>query len=149
MVKSMHMFIQLAPGAIFHRTFMKTLFTSTATANWTLVALIYSSKKYSILRICHLSFLMTFLVKDNPHYFSDWLNGVLHCFQHYFNHIIPTAHIIHVFLSFTRTRLGLRTVLPKDTPMKAPEDPVQLESGDSRLQGTQFIVSHGGLSSLF
>ena len=31
------------------------------------------------------------------------------------------------FLGFTSTRLGLWSVLPKDTPTKKPEDPVRLE----------------------
>ena len=47
--KSMHMFIQGASAAIFASTFMKTLFTSSATANRTLVALIYTTENSSIL----------------------------------------------------------------------------------------------------
>ena len=37
------------------------------------------------------------------------------------------------FFGFTRTRLGLWTVSPKDTPTKSPVDPVRLKQGISRL----------------
>ena len=60
----------------------------------------------------------------------DYLNGVLHLLQQYASHITATAHIIHIFLGFTSTRLGLWRVLPKDTPTKKkPEDPVRPEPG--------------------
>ena len=39
LVKGMSMFIQLPPAALSACTYMKTLFTSAATANWTLMVL--------------------------------------------------------------------------------------------------------------
>ena len=42
----MHMFIQRAPAAIFACTFMKTLFTRVATADRTLITLIYTIEKF-------------------------------------------------------------------------------------------------------
>ena len=43
-LKSMHMFIQQAPAAILACTFMKTLFTGTANANRSLMALVYTNE---------------------------------------------------------------------------------------------------------
>ena len=43
-LKSMHMFIQRAPAAILACTFMKTLFTGTANANRSLMALVYTNE---------------------------------------------------------------------------------------------------------
>ena len=45
LLKSMIMFIQRAPAAIFACTFMKALFTSAATTNLALMALIYTVEK--------------------------------------------------------------------------------------------------------
>ena len=45
-----------APAAIFTGTFVKTLFDSAATANWTQMALIYTIKKLSTSGLCRLSF---------------------------------------------------------------------------------------------
>ena len=45
MVKCMSIFVHQAPSAI-DCTFMKTLFTSVAIANRTLMALIYATEKY-------------------------------------------------------------------------------------------------------
>ena len=39
---------------------------------------------------------------------------------------------------FTSTRLGLRSVLPQDTPTKNPELPVRLETRTPGLQVKQF-----------
>ena len=57
----------------------------------------------------------------------DWLIEWFKHFQQYFIHIMPTTHIIMSFLGFISNSLGLWSVLPKDTPMKNPEDPVRLE----------------------
>ena len=61
MVKSMSMFIQQAHTAIFACTFMKTLVTSAATANRTIMALIYIPLKRNV---C--SFFKTFVVSRVP-----------------------------------------------------------------------------------
>ena len=46
------------------------------------------------------------------------MNGVLRRFQQYFSHITATAHIIHVFLGFTSTRLGSEVSCPRTLPRK-------------------------------
>ena len=57
------MFIQRALAAIFACKLIKTLFKSSATANRSLMALIYTIEKYSILRLSSLFyFKSTFLV---------------------------------------------------------------------------------------
>ena len=66
---------------------------------------------------------------------NEPLNGVLHRFQQYFSDITATARIIHVFPGLNSTRLGLQSVLPKDTPMKNPEDPKPLKL---RIPGSVF-----------
>ena len=55
----------------------------------------------------------------------DWLNGVLHQFQQYFNHSMATTIIIHVSPGFISTTLGPWNILLMNTPTKTPEDPVQ------------------------
>ena len=56
------MFFRRAPAAIFACTFMKILFTSAATPDRTLVALIYTVEDESISRLHRLSFLKIFFV---------------------------------------------------------------------------------------
>ena len=57
------------------------------------------------------------------------------------SHIMMTAHI-QVFLGFTRTRLGLWSVTPKDTPTKDPVDILGLEPKTSKSQ--VFTTCHTG-----
>ena len=44
------------------------------------------------------------------------------------------------FLDFTSTRLGLWSVMPKDTPMKSPEDAVRLKPRNPGLRVKHFIT---------
>ena len=68
----MNVFIQRVPAAMFACTFMKTLFTTSATTNWTLMAfMIYTIEKKSTLGLRHLSFLKTFLVSDKRYFPTD------------------------------------------------------------------------------
>ena len=72
------------------------------------------------------------------------LNGVLHCFQQYFSHITATAHIICAFLGFTITRLGLRSVLPKDPPTKKPRGSSLGQTQDPWITGHTIHHAHTG-----
>ena len=45
-----------------------------------------------------------------------------------------------VLLGFTSSRLGLWSVLPKDTPTKNPEDPVRLEPRTPGLRVKHFTT---------
>ena len=59
----------------------------------------------------------------------DWLIELCFTpFQQYFSHIRRQLTLLMSFLGFTSTRLGLWSVLPKDTPTQNPEDPVRLET---------------------
>ena len=44
------------------------------------------------------------------------------------------------FLGFTSTRLGIWSILPKDTPTKISEDPVQLEPRAPGLRVKHFTT---------
>ena len=48
------------------------------------------------------------------------------------------------FLGFTSTRLGLRSVLPKNTPTKKPEDPVRLQLRPLDYVSNILPLSHAG-----
>ena len=60
----MSMFIQQVTAAVFACTLMKTLFTSAATDNENLVALIYTIEKKPVSKLRRLSFLKILLVHN-------------------------------------------------------------------------------------
>ena len=68
----------------------------------------------------------------------------LHRFQKYFSHIMATAHIIHVFLGFTSTRLGSEVPCPRTLSRKNP-DPVWLEPRTPELRVKHFTTEQCGI----
>ena len=74
---------------------------------------------------------------------TDWLNGVLPCFQYYFSLIMATAHIFRYILGFTSSRLGLWTVFPKDIPMKKTQK-IQWNLGPQGYKSHGSPNSHAG-----
>ena len=57
---------------------------------------------------------------NNANIELNWLNGVLRRFQQYFIQITATVNIVQAFPEFHKYKLGLWSVLPKDTPPPPP-----------------------------
>ena len=65
---------------------------------------------------------------------------VLHRFEHYLSLTITTAYISMHFLGFTYIRLGIRSVLRKNTTTKNPMHLGRLEPGAPRLRVLHFTT---------
>ena len=91
--------LRRTPTAIFTCTLKKTLFRSAATANRTLMTLIYIPLKRNLSQNFSASACVRACVcaRACVCVLINWLNGVLRLFRQYFSHITATAHIIYVF----------------------------------------------------